>query len=173
MKGISVLVLSLGLVALPLFAKPRARREARKEAMTDQQFVDFAAQTDMTEANLGQVAQDKGDQSVKEFGQTLRSDHTGDYTQLTEAAQKADLTVPKGIDAENDRTIDSLDKLKGAAFDRRFAHEMIEGHEHALAVYKREAEDAQNPDIKAYAQNAISTLQKHLEDAKRLEKTNG
>ena len=167
MKGISVAVLSLGLIALPVFAKPKAK-EAGKAPMTDQQFVDFAAQADMTEANLGQVAQDKGDQAVKDFGRMLRGDHTNDYNQLDEAAQKAGLTVPKGIDAENDRVIDSLDKLKGAAFDHRFAHEMIEGHEHAVAIYEKEAKDAQNPQIKTYAQDALATLHKHLGDARHL-----
>jgi len=167
MKGISVAVLSLGLIALPVFAKPKAK-EAGKAPMTDQQFVDFAAQTDMTEANLGQVAQDKGDQAVKDFGRMLRSDHTNDYNQLDEAAQKAGLTVPKGIDAENDRAISSLDKLKGAAFDHRFAHEMIDGHEHAVAIYEKEAKDAQSPQIKAYAQEALTTLHKHLGDARHL-----
>jgi putative membrane protein len=168
MKGISVAVLSLGLVVLPVFAKQEAKEAAK--AMTDQQFVDFAAQTDMTEANLGQVAQDKGGQAVKDYGQTLRTDHTNDYDQLTAAAQKAGLNVPNGIDAEHNRMIDSLNKLKGTAFDHRFAREMVEGHEHAIAVYQKEAQDAQSPDIKTYAQQALPTLQKHLDDARQLEK---
>lgn len=173
MKGISVLALALGLVTLPLLAKPKGAKETGKAPMTDQQFVDFAAQTDMTEANLGQAAQEKGGQAVQDYGASLRSDHTSDYNQLAEAAQKAGLTVPKGIDAKNDRVINSLDKLKGPAFDHRFAQEMIAGHEHAIAVYKQASEDAQNPDIKAYAQQALSTLQKHLGDAKQLEKPKG
>jgi putative membrane protein len=168
MKGISVVVL-LGVVALPVFARQEAKK-AGKMAMTDQQFVDFAAQTDMTEANLGQVAQDKGGDAVKSYGQELRTDHTSDYDQLTAAAQKANLTVPGAIDAEHNKAIDALDKLKGAAFDHRFAHEMVAGHEHAVAVYKKEADDAQSPDLKAYAQQALSTLQKHADDAKQLEK---
>jgi putative membrane protein len=169
MKGTSVALLSLALMALPVFAKQGAK-EAGKAPMTDQQFADFAAQTDMTEANLGQVAQDKGGQAVKDYGQMLRTDHTNDYNQLNDAAQKAGLTVPKGIDAEHDRMISSLDKLKGAAFDRRFAREMIQGHEHAIAVYQKEQQDAQSPDIKAYAQQALPTLESHLEKARQLEK---
>ena len=167
MKGISVAVLTLGLVALPVFAKhtPKATGHA---PMTDQQFVDFAAQTDMTEAHLGQIAQDKGGQAVREYGQTLRSDHTGDYHQLTEAAQKAGLTVPKAIDAQEDRVINSLDKLQGETFNRRYVHEMLMGHEHDIAVYKQEAQDAASPEVKAYSQHALPTLQKHLEEARRL-----
>ena len=172
MRGLSVAVLTLGLVALPVFGKKPAN-ENGKAPMTDQQFVDFAAQTDMTEANLGQVAQDKGDEAVRQYGRMLRSDHTNDYHQLAEAAQKAGLTVPKAIDAQEDRAINSLDKLKGTVFDRRFAREMVMEHEHDIAVYKQEAEDSKNPDVKAYAQHALPTLQKHLEDARSLEKARG
>jgi putative membrane protein len=168
MKGISVALLSVGLFTLPLFAKPKAK-EAGKAAMTDQEFVNFAAQTDMTEANLGLAAQDKGNQAVKEYGQMLRTDHTNDYSQLNAAAQKAGLTVPRGTDAEHHRLIVSLDRLKGAAFDRHFAHDMIIGHEHAISVYKKEEQNAQSPDIKTYAQQALPTLQKHLDDARKLE----
>lgn len=167
MKRISVALLSVGLFTLPLFAKPKTK-QAAKTAMTDQEFVNFAAQTDMTEANLGQAAQDKGDQAVKDYGQTLRADHENDYDQLNAAAQKAGLTVPRGTDAEHHRLIVSLDKLKGAAFDRHFAHDMIIGHTHAISVYKKEAQDAQSPDIKSYAEQALPTLQKHLDDARKL-----
>jgi putative membrane protein len=167
MNRISVALLLVGLFTLPLFAKPKAK-QAGKAAMTDQEFVNFAAQTDMTEANLGLKAQDKGDQAVKEYGQMLRTDHTSDYSQLNAAAQHAGLTVPRATDAAHHQLIVSLDRLKGAAFDRHFAHDMIIGHEHAISVYKKEEQNAQSPDIKAYAGQALPTLQKHLDEARKL-----
>ena len=36
--------------------------------------------------------------------------------------------------------------------------------------YKREAQDAQNPDVKTYASQTLPTLEKHLQSAKDLEK---
>ena len=140
-------------------------------SMTDQQFVDFAAQTDMMEANLGQLAatQASGD-AVKDYAQMLVTDHTNDYNQLTAAAGKANLEVPKGLDAAHDKMIAPFEKLKGAAFDHRYLQEMITGHTKAIAVYKKEASDAQNADVKAYAEQALPTLEKHLEDAKNLVK---
>jgi putative membrane protein len=63
-----------------------------------------------------------------------------------------------------------FEKLKGAAFDRRYAHEMVLGHTKAIAEYKRAAENAQNADIKAYATQTLPTLEKHLQAAKDLEK---
>lgn len=138
---------------------------------TDQKFVDFAAQTDMLEAHLAQMAQDQANaQGVKDYAQMLNSDHTKDYTQLTDAATKAGLTVPKGLDAMHDRKIAPFEKLKGAAFDHHYIMDMVSGHQQAIAEYKREADKGQNPDIKAYANAALPVLQKHLDSAKDLEK---
>ncbi len=140
-------------------------------AQTPQDFVDFAAQTDMTEAHIGQLAQENGQsQAVKDYGQMLTTDHTNDYNQLSAVATKAGLNVPKGIDKKHDEMIAPLEKLKGAAFDRRFAAMMVSGHEGAIAKYKKESADGQNADLKAYATQALPVLQKHEDDAKSLTK---
>jgi putative membrane protein len=139
--------------------------------MSDQQFVDFAAQTDMLEANLGQLASSQASgQGVKDYAQMLVTDHTNDYNQLSTVAGKANLVVPKGLDAAHDRMIAPFQKLQGAAFDHRYIQEMIAGHTKAIAVYKKEAADAQNPDLKTYANQALPVLQKHLDGAKDLAK---
>ena len=141
---------------------------------SDQQFVNTAAQTDMTEAHVGQMAQDRGaSQGVKDFGQTLVTDHTSDYTQLSTIVAKDGGTVPKGLDAAHDRMIAPFDRLKGAAFDHKFAQEMVMGHTKAIAEYRREAKDGQNADIKAYANQALPTLEKHLQMARDLAKSKG
>lgn len=143
-------------------------------SQTDQEFINTAAQTDMMEAHMGQVAQDKGGtQGVKDFGQTLVTDHTNDYQQLSQIATKDGATVPKGLDATRDRMIAPLEKLSGAAFDRKFVQAMIAGHEKAISEYEREAKDGQNPDIKNYASQALPTLHKHLDTARSLEGAKG
>lgn len=136
----------------------------------DQKFVDFAAQTDMLEAHLGQMAVDQASgQNVKDFAQMLVTDHTSDYQQLNDLSAKTGIAIPKGIDAQGDKMIATFEKLKGAAFDKRFAHEMISGHEKAIDVYKREISSGQNTDVKAYASRAMPVLEKHLQGAKELQ----
>ncbi|HEX3662365.1 MAG TPA: DUF4142 domain-containing protein [Acidobacteriaceae bacterium] len=165
MKRVLSAFCCLALCAVPALAQ-------KKAPMTDQQFVDFAAQTDMVEANLGQLAQNVADsQAVKDYGQMLVTDHSKDFSDLHAAAQQASLTVPDAIDAEhNKEMIDPFQKLKGAAFDHKYIAGMIKGHTQAIAVYKKEADDAQNPGIKSYAENALPVLQKHLDGAEALEK---
>jgi putative membrane protein len=141
--------------------------------MSDQQFIDFAAQTDMVEANLGQLAGTVASSpAVKDYAQTLVTDHTSDYHHLYDVARQANLNVPTAIDAKNNKAmIDPFQTLKGAAFDHRYTQEMVAGHTKAIAIYKREAADAENPALKSYAQEALPVLQKHLDGAKDLGKT--
>ena len=140
-------------------------------SMADQDFVNLAAQTDMTEAHLGQLAQEQGaSQAVKDLGQMLAMDHTADYSRLGTIAMKAGLTVPKSIDAKHVKMIAPFEKLKGKMFDRRYAQTMVKGHQEAIAAYKKEASDGQNSDIKAYAQQTLPALEKHLKAAQDAEK---
>jgi putative membrane protein len=145
---------------------------AQKSAKTssDQRFVDFAAQTDMVEANLGQLADSSASsQQVKDYAQMLVSDHTNDFHQLYGIANQANLTMPSAIDsAHNKMMIDPFQKLKNAAFDKKYVHEMIAGHTQAIAMYKKEAASGENADLKSYAQQALPTLQKHLDGPKAL-----
>jgi putative membrane protein len=142
--------------------------------MSDQQFVDFAAQTDMVEANLGQLAGTAASaQAVKDYAQMLATDHTADFQQLSTAASKANLKVPSAIDAVHNKSmIGPFNKLRGTAFDRRYIADMVAGHTKAVDVYKKEAAEAQSDDLKSYAQGALPVLEKHLSGAKDLEKTN-
>lgn len=163
MRRILSVVCCFALCSLPAMAQA-------KGAMSDQQFVDFAAQTDMVEANVGQLAQSAGSsQDVKDYGQMLATDHTNDFHQLYSAAQQANAKVPDAIDTQHNKAmVDPFQKLTGTAFDRRFRQEMVSGHTKAIAVYKNEAANAQNPALKSYAEQALPVLQKHLDQAKAL-----
>jgi len=144
---------------------------AQHAPKTDQQFIDMAAQTDMLEAHLGQMAASQaGNQAVKEYAQMLVADHTTDYQVLTALAAKDGLTVPTGLDAAHNQMIAPFERLKGAAFDTRYIHTMVAGHTEAIGVYTKESTDAQNPDVKSYAGATLPTLQKHLDGAKDLSK---
>jgi putative membrane protein len=174
MKSVLSVVCCLSLCCVSAWA-PKAHaakaKAAAAAAMTDQEFVDFVAQTDMLEAHLGQMAAEQASsQDVKDYGQMLVTDHTSDYQQLSALAAKANLTVPKGLDGAHDKMVAPFEKLKGAAFDSRYIHEMIDGHTKAISAFTKEAADAQNGDLKSYASETLPTLQKHLDGAKDLAK---
>jgi putative membrane protein len=167
MKRILSAVCCIAFCTLPALA------QAKKPPMSDQKFLDLAAQTDMVEANLGQLAQSAStSQEVKDYAQMLITDHTKDFDQLYDLAHQANLARPDAIDTAHNRAmIAPYQKLKGTAFDRRYIHDMIAGHTQAIAIYKKEAAAADNPALKSYAQDTLPALQKHLDGAKALDKS--
>jgi len=129
----------------------------------DKEFLVMAAKANMTEAHEGQMAEDQGASAeVKDFGKTLVQDHTDAYGQLSILANKAGVTIPKGINTGKDRTIQQLVHLKGSGFDRQFARYEVTAHRQAIAAFKREAEHGEDPDVKAYASKMVPILEKHL-----------
>jgi putative membrane protein len=159
-----------GLVCGALSCIPAlAQAQTATATPADSEFVTFAGQTDMTEAHLGQLAQEQATgQEIKDYGQMLTQDHTKDYDALTAVASKIGAEVPKGIDAAHNKMIDPLAKLKGRTFDHRFLAAMVKGHEEAITKYKKEADSGDNAALKAYASSARPTLQQHLEKAQDL-----
>src|SRR4051794_15816857 len=93
----------LALSACALYCAP-GLAQSTASGDSDQKFLDFAAQTDMVEAHLGQLAANQADaQAVKDYAQMLVTDHTNDYTQLGTVAHKANLTLPNAIDATHNK----------------------------------------------------------------------
>jgi len=157
------------LCCLFVFVVPALAQKAAP--MSDQDFLNTAAQTDMVEVHLGNLAQDAASsQAVKDYGRMLASDHTQDYQKLESLAQQAGLTLPTAIDAEHNKSlVGPLHALKGAGFDHTYIQDMVAGHTQAIATFKKEAETAMNPALKAYAQATLPTLQKHLDAAKAIQ----
>ncbi len=159
-------LVTTGFLAVVFGCVPLAAQTGASQT-TDQAFIDLAAQSDMTEAHLGQLAQQNGSsQAVKDLATKLVTDHTADYTKLTMLATKAGLTVPKGLGADQIKIVTPLEKLKGAAFDSKFMKTILQDHETAIAAYNKESRDAQNADLKAYATATLPTLEEHEHGAK-------
>ena len=140
------------------------------QKMTDQKFVNDAAQGNMTEAHLGQMAQSKGaSEDVKQYGQRLESDHKAAYDKLTAAASSS-LTVPKGIDTKHQAIIKRFERLSGKAFDHQFQQAMVQDHQKDIAEYERASKDLQSTALREYASQSLPVLRNHLQMARELNK---
>ena len=148
-----------------------ASAQASALKSSDKKFLDVAATVDMTEAHLGQIAQNQAAKSsVKDFGQKLVRDHTEAYESLEALAAKEGATVPKGIDIRRNRSVAALERLKGRRFDQRFLTQEVQDQRKALVEFRREAKLGRDSDVKAYAAKMIPALEDHLRTAERLEK---
>jgi len=137
----------------------------------DKQFMVMAARTDMIEAHEGQIAEQQASkEDVKDFAKTLVQDHTDAYMQLSVLAARTGVSIPKGINAAKDRSIEQLEHAKGDGFDRLFTRDEIADHKQALAAFKRESARGTDSDVKAYATSMIPVLEKHLQQAEQCAK---
>jgi putative membrane protein len=137
----------------------------------DKQFLTTAARTDMIEAHEGQMAQNQASRSdVKDVAKTVVDDHTQSYGELTDLAAKTGVTIPKGINAHKDRSIEQLAHLKGARFDSQFTTDVIATDKQEITRFQHEADHGQDAGVKAYAAKMVPVLQKQLQMAEQCAK---
>ncbi len=144
------------------FAFAQAPQNSTSQA--DSQFVERAAQINMEEAHMGQLAQQQGGtQAVKDFGKTIEQEHKSAYQQLESIAQKDGFNIPKAIDDAHEKMIGQLNGLSGQSFDKKFRQIEMQQHEKAMAWMQSEMGQLQNADLKSYASDFASHLKAHSE----------
>jgi putative membrane protein len=166
------------LVLLPLAACGGGGEEAATAAAApapappplsaaDTNFINAAATSGMTEVQAAQLAAQRASRpAVKEFAQQLVTDHTQLNQQLMQLAQRKGVTPPAQPDQS---AMQSMQRMRGRGFDRQFLRHEVADHQQALQLFQQEAQQGSDPDVKAFAQQAIPVLQQHLSTAQSLE----
>jgi putative membrane protein len=155
------------MAAMLLGALPALPAQPRSPGKTDQAFMKEAASGGMMEVELGRIAtRNAASEKVKQFGQRMVDDHQKANDELKALAMRESVALPGSMNREHRQTVDRLSKLHGSAFDRAYLQAMLEDHEKDVAKFRREAESAEDPDLKDFAARTLPTLEKHLELAK-------
>jgi putative membrane protein len=128
----------------------------------DMEFVKKAAEGGMAEVEIGKLAQQNAqDTQVKQFGARMEQDHSKANQQLESIAGQKGVQLPKQLDAKDQRELDRLSRLKGAAFDQAYMKMMVQDHDKDAKEFQHEAQAAKDPDIKNFAQQTLSVIQQH------------
>ncbi|MDZ8083265.1 MAG: DUF4142 domain-containing protein [Nostoc sp. SerVER01] len=136
---------------------------------SDRQFITEAAQDGLAEVQLGQLASQRGtSNTVKQFAQHMVEDHTQVNNQLKQLASQKGVTLPTSIGSTNQQVEQRLSKLSGANFDREYMNQMVQAHEKDVSAFQTQAQQGQDPDLKAFAAQALPTLQQHLQEARSI-----
>jgi putative membrane protein len=139
---------------------------------TRKTFLQDAIEGNYAEIQMGQLAQQKGrSDGVKSFGQMLVTDHSEANNKALSVAKNVGLNPPNGPNKKQESSYDRLSKLSGAAFDRRFAQDMVMDHRNAIREYERASKAKDS--IGQYASDSLPTLRKHLRTAQSLESGHG
>jgi putative membrane protein len=142
---------------------------ATQAANDDADFAAKAADGGMAEVITGQLAAQKAsDPQLRMFGQRMVTDHSKANDELKQIASRDKITLPDQPGLKHKEMTSKLGKMDGAEFDKAYTQEMIKDHEEDVALFKKEAEDGKNPDLKMYAQKTLPTLQEHLEMIRKI-----
>jgi len=142
---------------------------ALAQSPTTKKFLTDAIQGNYAEVQMGELAQQNSqNQEVRSYGKMLVTDHKSANQNAIDVAQSLHVPSPNGPSAKQKADHDKMAKLSGSKFDRAFAKHMVADHKKDIAAYKKEAKS--NDAAGQYAQEALPTLEKHLEHAQQLQK---
>jgi putative membrane protein len=166
---VSALVLAAVLASPALAQQNRAASPAQPAPQAQQQlnqkdmnFVKEAAIGGMAEVELGKLAeQNAQNDQVKQFGARMVRDHGAANNELGMIASGKSIVLPDRLDQKHMQTRDKLAKMKGAAFDRAYIKEMVEDHDKDMKAFRQHAQTGTDPDIKAFAQKVLPTIEEH------------
>jgi putative membrane protein len=155
-------------------------------------FVKTATEKNLKEIRAGEIAQNKAQSGeVKEFAQTLVTDHKDANQQLQRIAQQLGQQNPESqqrnqpnqqnqrevqgqqqtmsTDLNNDREIKKLEDANSKDFDKEFLDLMVKDHEDAIDDFEDAQKDVQDQQLRSWIDKTLPVLRKHLETAKRLQ----
>ena len=136
----------------------------------DRNFVQEAAEGGQMEVELGRLAQQKASSdAVKQFGQRMATDHARAGQELARLAAGKGVELSKQPARKTQMEKDRLSKATGSAFDREYVKMMVKDHEKDVAAFERQSQQAQDPELRAWAAKTLPTLQDHLRSIKQIE----
>lgn len=140
----------------------------------DARFLREAAQSGLAEVRMGQLAaQNAQSPALKQFGQHLVEDHTQANQELAQIASQKGITMPMQMSPTDQQMIERLSGVSGQEFERMCQADVVKAHERAVQLFQDAAKNCQDPDLKAYAQKNLPTLQEHLRQARQLSSGSG
>jgi putative membrane protein len=137
-----------------------------KAAEKDAQFLVDATTISLEEVALGEIAKTNGTLSeVKELGSTMVADHQKAIEEVKALAAKKGVSIPERLPDNVQEDIGKYSKKTGKDFDKDYCDKMVDGHKNAIDKFEKEAKDGQDAEIKAWAEQTLPTLRKHLDHA--------
>jgi putative membrane protein len=137
---------------------------------SDFKFVTDAKRGGMEEVQLGELAKQKAaNPAVREFGERMITDHQKANEQLKDIVQKKGALVPASLSHHETSRLERLQKLSGAEFDKAYISDMVSDHKTDVKEFEKATKNLSDPELKAFAEKTLPTLQEHLRQAQELE----
>lgn len=155
------------MVAVTILTLSALRAQSVGSTDANRMFMIKAMQGDLAEIGIGELAQQKGtNEKVKQFGETLATDHGANLETAKSVAQSIGVTPPTAPNATQKAAYDRLNKLSGQQFDRKFAQHMVKDHKKDIKEFRHQSK--KSGPIADFARQTAPKLQQHLRIAESL-----
>ena len=135
-------------------------------------YIAVAGATDLFTVRSAEMAVEKARRpEVRDFAQTMLTDHRTAMEELGEAARSVGLEelMPPGMLPMHWDMLRDLEDASGSRFDEAYLDQQIEAHEIAVELHRNFAANGDNEQLKAHAAASLPMATRHLEEARRLE----
>lgn len=147
--------------------EPDAEREPLSEGTV--RFLRSAASGGEMEIELGRIAAQRSEvPRVRGLGERMVEDHTKVSQDLRAVARRQGLMLPQPMNPEHQGEFQRIASLRGRDFDEAYVRHMLTAHERGVAEFERMARDAEEPEVRAFAQRTVPTLREHLERIRQI-----
>ena len=160
--------LSLGAAALCLGLSTAQAQTALGDA--DREFVEQAAHAGHAEISMGESAAESENAAVSAFGKQMIADHSMMNDELAALAKRKGVEPPTGPDLASQAKGAVVGVMPGTAFDKQYVSSQLDDHKETLALYQKEAQSGQDPELKALAVKGIPIIQRHITQLEELQK---
>jgi putative membrane protein len=154
-----------------LFLASLAAMSFAGQALTgeEQTFIQKAATGDQAEIKLSQLALERASiPEVKQFAQTMVTDHRKSSSMLKPIAVDHGVTVAETLGSQTEGKIKRLEGQSGAAFDKTYIEMMVKDHEEMLHAFEAAAPKANDSKLKEFISTVQPIVAHHLEMAKAI-----
>jgi putative membrane protein len=139
----------------------------------DVNFVLAAADGGLLEVQLGELAKQKGSfKEVTDFANTMITDHGKANSELKKLASKSDIFIPDVLSDKSQQKNNTLAQKTGSDFDPAYIKMMALDHQETIAMFRKEATNGQNKEIRDWAAAKIPTLEYHHKMAQQINNSN-
>ena len=156
-------------LASPATSRAQTQNTRHANASSDELFVRTAAESSMSEVDLGKLAEQKSqDAQVKKFAQLMVEEHGKITEQLKQLGMSERIDLPTSVSRKDAAAHRELRTSSGAGFDKAYAQQVTTELEQQTAEFKRAASSATKPAVKEFAERTTPTLESELQEAKQL-----
>ena len=144
----------------------QAQQGQQQQQQMDRMFIEHAASANLYEQQCSQQVQQQAQEpKIKALAQQIVQDHKQAHQQLQQAAQAAGIQLPSQMNEVHQAKLKMMQKMQGRQLELTYLWDQIGNHTKMVLEHRYMADNAQNPQIKQYAQQTGQQLQEHLAQA--------